>query len=116
MKVKLDENLPTSLAARLRQLGYDTHTVQDEGLCGRDDQTVWEAVQKENRFLITQDLDFSDARKFMPGTHGGILLVRMQEASRSELERRVAGLFETETVEAWVGRLVVATDIKLRIR
>jgi len=26
------------------------------------------------------------------------------------------GLFETEAVESWMGRLVVATDIKLRIR
>jgi len=116
MKIKLDENLPVTLAAQLRQRGHDVDTVQEEGLCGRDDGTVWEAGQREGRFLITQDLDFSDVRKFPPGTHEGLLLVRLQEASRSEIERRVMGLFETEAVESWIGRLVVATDIKLRIR
>ena len=28
--------------------------------------------------LITQDLDFSDIRKFQPGTHYGIVVVRLQ--------------------------------------
>lgn len=116
VKIKLDENLPVTLAARLRYLGYETDTVQDEALCGHDDQTVWDASQNEGRFLITQDLDFSDVRKFAPGTHAGILLVRLQDASRSELEKRVVELFTTQAVETWAGRLVVATEIKLRIR
>ena len=40
MRLKLDENIPTSAAARLRDLGHDTDTVHDEGLVGRDDETV----------------------------------------------------------------------------
>ena len=78
MTIKLDENLPVTLAARLRSLGHQADTVRDEGLCGRDDETVWQAAQREGRFLVTQDLDFSDVRRFSPGTHFGILLVRMQ--------------------------------------
>jgi len=116
VRIKLDENLPATLAARLRQLGHDADTVQEEGLCGRDDETVWEAAQREERFLITQDLDFSDMRKFPPGTHAGLLLVRLQEASRRQIERRVMDLFATEAVETWAGRLVVATGVKLRTR
>ncbi len=116
MRIKLDENLPVTLAGPLRQLGHDTDTVRDEGLCGRDDGTVWEAVRREGRFLITQDLDFSDTRKFAPGTHAGILLVRLQAAGLNALEGRILGLFQTETVEEWAGCIVVATDRKLRIR
>jgi predicted nuclease of predicted toxin-antitoxin system len=77
MKLKLDENLPATLAVRLRELGHDADTVRDEGLTGRPDELVWQAAQAEGRFLVTQDLDFSDARKFAPGTHCGILLVRI---------------------------------------
>lgn len=32
MTIKLDENLPATLAPRLRSLGHDTDTVRDEGL------------------------------------------------------------------------------------
>lgn len=75
MKIKLDENLPAGLASILAQLGQETDTVPDEGLAGSDDPQVWEAAQRARRFLITQDLDFSDVRKFVPGTHRGILLI-----------------------------------------
>lgn len=35
MKIKLDENLPGSLAVSLGNLGHDVHTTQGEGLAGR---------------------------------------------------------------------------------
>jgi hypothetical protein len=34
-------------------------------------------LQAHGRVFITQDLDFSDARKYVPGTHHGLLLVRL---------------------------------------
>jgi predicted nuclease of predicted toxin-antitoxin system len=43
----------------------------------RPDEEIWAAAQKESRFLITQDLDFSDERKFSPGSHCGLLLLRL---------------------------------------
>ncbi|HXU50156.1 MAG TPA: DUF5615 family PIN-like protein [Candidatus Binatia bacterium] len=60
MRIKLDENLPLRLAIRLKSFGHDVHTVYDEHLVGHADNDVWETAQKESRFLITQDLDFSD--------------------------------------------------------
>jgi predicted nuclease of predicted toxin-antitoxin system len=36
--------------------------VPEEGLVGSDDHEIWEATQNAGRFLITQDLDFSDVR------------------------------------------------------
>lgn len=63
MKIKLDENLPSRLVDVLRAFGHDTDTVQSEGLAGMPDPVIWDAVCRDNRFLITQDLDFSDTRK-----------------------------------------------------
>jgi hypothetical protein len=40
--------------------GHDVHTPDDENLGGADDDAIWEAAQREQRFIITQDLDFSD--------------------------------------------------------
>ena len=76
MKIKLDENLPVRLARALEKLGHDTDTIPEEGLTGRNDIQVWGAAQETDRFFITQDLDFSDTRRFTPGTHHGILLER----------------------------------------
>lgn len=116
MKIKLDENLPLRLGLVLTELGNDVHTTLDEGLSGAEDARIWESARNENRFLITQDLDFSDLRRFEPGTHAGILLVRLQDPSRRALLERVEALFRQEDVQTWAGCFVVATERKVRVR
>ena len=86
MKIKLDENLPARLVPLLKKLGHQVDTVADEGLAGKPDINVWHKVTQEQRFLITQDLDFSDMRQFQPGSHPGILLVRLREPSANALQ------------------------------
>jgi len=80
MRIKLDENMPTQPIRILAGMGHEADTVPQEGLAGRDDARVWEATQETGRLLITQDLDFSDVRRFKPGSHHGILLVRLRRA------------------------------------
>ena len=115
MKIKLDENLPEALVPVLTAFGHETDTVPQENLAGQADETVWDAAQQAGRFLITQDLDFSNSHKFVPGTHHGILLLRLRDPGRLALLRIVEMLFRTENVESWYGCLVVATERKLRV-
>jgi predicted nuclease of predicted toxin-antitoxin system len=115
VKLKLDENLPESLVGELQALSHAADNVRQEGLAGCADPDVWAATQAEGRFLLTQDLDFSDVRQFQPGTHFGILLVRLPDAGRLELIRRIVELFRTEDVESWPGCFVVLSGHKLRV-
>jgi predicted nuclease of predicted toxin-antitoxin system len=115
MNIKLDENLPLRLAARLKDAGHDVQTVHDERLVGHSDIEIWQAAQKESRFLITQDLDFSDSRKFVPGSHHGILLLRLHSPNRRSLVGRVIEIFQKESVGDWAGCFVVATERKIRV-
>ena len=116
MRIKLDENLPTSLATSLSRRGHDVDTVPDEGIAGHNDEEVWRAAQAAERFLITQDLDFSDIRSFRPGTHHGLLLVRLRNPSAAALRRRVDALFASDTADGWSGCFVVTTEHKVRVR
>jgi predicted nuclease of predicted toxin-antitoxin system len=116
MKVKLDENMPAALAADLIGLGHDVDTVPDEGLAGQEDGNVWRAAQVARRFLVTQDLDFSDVRAFAPGTHCGLMLVRLRRAGRMAIRARVVQLFKCEAVETWSRCVVTVTGSKLRVR
>jgi predicted nuclease of predicted toxin-antitoxin system len=116
VKIKLDENLPSRLVDALARLGHEADTVAQEQLTGHPDPDIWQAAQKSGQFLITQDLDFSDIRRYRPGTHHGLLLVRLHEPGRNALFTRVRAIFETEDVENWQGCFVVATEHKIRIR
>lgn len=116
MKIKLDENLPTEVATLLNARGHDVHTVRDESLVGHDDDTVFQAATTEGRLLITQDLDFSDVRKFKPGNHPGIVLIRLRDPSRRRLIEQMRQVLDTESIDSWAGCFVVISDRKLRIR
>lgn len=116
MKIKLDENLPGTLVRTLSAIGHEVDTVAEEGLSGRDDTTVWQAAQVAGRFFVTQDLDFSDMRQFQPGTHAGLLLVRLAKPGRLALTKHVTQVFSSSgDVDCWHGCFIVATDVKLRV-
>ncbi|MBK8760065.1 MAG: DUF5615 family PIN-like protein [Sulfuritalea sp.] len=114
MKIKLDENLPARLASLLAARGHDVHTVPNEGLSGRPDADIWRAACDEGRFLITQDLDFSDARRFAPGTHAGVLLLRLREPGAQALLAAVAAV--AEELSSWRTCFVVLTENKVRVK
>ena len=114
MKIKLDENLPARLVGILVAHGHDVHTVPDENLAGRPDADIWQATSKEGRLLITQDLDFSDSRRFAPGTHAGILLLRLREPGAGALAAAVEAV--ADDIAGWEGCFVVATENKLRVK
>jgi hypothetical protein len=91
--------------------------VIEEGLTGQRDPEIWETVQQTQRFLITQDLDFSDVPRRLPGNKkAGPLIVRLRQPGRSAVAARFLNIFQTEAVENWIGCLVVSTDHKIRIR
>jgi predicted nuclease of predicted toxin-antitoxin system len=100
MKIKLDKNLTTRVTPVLKKLGHDLRTTSEEGLTGKPDAEIWDAAQSEKRFLVTQDMDFSGARKFEPGTHQGILLLRLHSPNQVAITSRVTELFEYEGTEA----------------
>lgn len=115
MKINLDENLPFRLATLLKELGHDVQTLQDERLLGHPDTEIWRAAPNESRFLVTQDMDFSDRRRFAPGSHNGILLVRLRSPGRRDLIGQIQKLFRQENVGEWTGCFVVATERKIRV-
>jgi predicted nuclease of predicted toxin-antitoxin system len=116
MKIKLDENLPFRLVGILSEFGHEIDTIPQEGLKGCNDEQVWEAAQRSGRFLITQDLNFSNINLFIPGTHYGLLLIRLRDPGRNALLNRIQTIFQIEEVERWQGCFVVVTDHKIRVR
>ena len=116
MKIKLDENIPVRLQHVLQQLGHDTESVLQEGLAGSTDERLWQAALETGRFLITQDLDFSDIQRYKPGTHAGILVMRLPNAGREAIVLRVGQIFQDEAVSEWLGRFVMVSERKIRIR
>ena len=116
MKVKLDENLGRLHAELVRAAGHVTARVTEQGLSGAKDTAVWQHVCDTGRFFITLDLDFSDVRRFVPGTHPGILLIRARSKGREAVARVLRRVLAEHGLESLVGCLAVADESSTRIR
>ena len=115
MRIKLDENIAASAADRLTALGHDVDTVIEERLSGCVDSEVWKATQLEGRFLITQDLDFSDRRRFAAGNHAGVMLIRLPDVEQWRISDYIVAWFSTPEASTWEGCFIVATPNKVRV-
>ena len=87
-----------------------------EELGGATHEDLWPKVQPAARFLITKDLGFSDERRYPPGSHRGILVLRLVDDRSRAAAERLTAVFRAEAVEAWAECLVVVTDHKVRVR
>jgi predicted nuclease of predicted toxin-antitoxin system len=74
--IKVDEDVPPVAASWLQERGYEASTVVDQGMGGWKDHQLWPQVQAEQQFLVTADKGFGDIRRYPPGTHQGVLLLR----------------------------------------
>jgi predicted nuclease of predicted toxin-antitoxin system len=114
--VKLDENLGQTHVEVLLQAGYQADRVTDQGLGGESDAAVWQHVQERGRFFITLDLDFADIRRFTPGTHPGLLLLRPHNNNRRVVADLLAQVIREHPLETLAGCLTVADPGHTRIR
>ena len=114
--VKLDEHLGKASLQLLREGNYDVDTVLGEQLAGSTDELLWSKVVADGRLLITLDLDFSDVRRFRPGTHPGILLIRAHSTSSPAVLRVLRRVLAERSLEDLRGCLAVADERSTRVR
>lgn len=72
----VDESVGIGVAEFLRENGFNTKYVGDIGLLGRSDEDVFAAAWRDDRVVVTHDLDFLDDRRFPPHRNPGLILVR----------------------------------------
>jgi predicted nuclease of predicted toxin-antitoxin system len=116
VRLKVDENLPDEIADVFIAHGHDALTVEDQGWRGFSDDALWQGIQAEGRWLVTADKDFGDLRRFPPGAHAGVILLRPAQENRREytrLAQDVAGRFNLDDI---AGAVVVVNDRGVRIR
>jgi predicted nuclease of predicted toxin-antitoxin system len=116
VRVKLDENLPASLGEVLTTHGHDVDTVLAENLGGHPDPDVAAAVKAEHQFLITLDKGFGDIRAYPPGTHPGILVLRLLDESPTAVRQAVTDVLAHHRLEDLAGTVTVFHRGRLRIR
>ena len=116
MRIKVDEDLPRTVTELPRSQNHDAVSVLDQTMGDTKDPDLWEAVQKENRFLITADKGFGDIRRYPPGTHAGVLLLRPDEDGIHPLVSLLERVLDNYDLNELAGMMTVASPRSIRIR
>ncbi len=116
MKLKLDENLPHDLATALRGDGHDVHTVVEEQLAGESDPVVVAAATDEGRILLTLDRGIGDLRRYPPGSHAGILVLRPSAQDPDSILALIQRLVRTHPIDELRGCVSIVEPRQVRIR
>ncbi len=116
MRIKVDEDLPKAILTTLVSYGHDAVSALTQGMGGWKDSTLWQAVQTEERFLLTADKGFADIRVHPPGTHCGILLLRPEQSGIMPLVELLQRVLATYDLESLARSVAVATPHGVRIR
>ena len=115
-RFKLDENLPATVEALLRDAGHDVATVIQEELSGASDLDVHAAARAERRTVVTLDRGFGDPRRHPTTGTAGVVVLRVpsQDAnSILSLLRLLVPLFEEQELD---DALWVVEPHRVRIR
>jgi predicted nuclease of predicted toxin-antitoxin system len=115
-RILLDQGLPRSAAALLRQAGWDVIHVSEIGMSRADDADILQRARAESRVCVTLDADFHS------------LLATSGERSPSTIRIRKVGLDATALAVllqgVWAkiadalnsGALVTVTERSVRVR
>jgi predicted nuclease of predicted toxin-antitoxin system len=76
MRFKLDENFGTRTQHIFETSGHDAQTVRQEALQGSSDIKLFDVCVREQRCLVTLDLDFADVTRFRSVRTAGIVVIR----------------------------------------
>jgi predicted nuclease of predicted toxin-antitoxin system len=79
----VDESLPRAVTRALVAAGHDVVDVRDVGLRGASDDAIAARARETSSIVVSGDLDFSNALRFPPGTHPGIVVARLPDTIAS---------------------------------
>ncbi|MCC6473616.1 MAG: DUF5615 family PIN-like protein [Burkholderiales bacterium] len=77
MRLKLDENLGNDALAVLEAAGHDVRTVPQQHLQAAFDEALIEQCKREERALVTLDLDVANPLKYPLDEYPGIAVLRL---------------------------------------
>ena len=116
MKLFADECIYQVTVEALRSWGHDVVTTQEQNLAGKVDEVQFQEAISQGRVLITNDLDFSNIRRYPPANHCGIIVLKIRPRILSEVHSVLKTLLDRSSQEHLHQTLVMIDRNKYRLR
>jgi len=116
VKFLTDENVFVPIVRELRALGHDVFDVKEQQLSGTKDPDIFKMAVEQERALITMDKDFSNIILYPPGSHFGIIVLKLYRLSVKVTTQTFMAAFEALDNARIRGNTIIIDKNKTRIR
>ena len=115
-RLLLDQGLPRSTAAVLRQIGWDVLHVSEIGMSRADDAEILRRARAQSRVCVTLDADFHSLLA-TGGEHGpSAIRIRREGLDATALSALLQAIWSRVEDALDRGALVTVTERSLRVR
>lgn len=111
-----DENVYTPIIEALRGAGHDLLEAKEEKSLVMSDFEIFKTAQEQNRTLLTMDKDFSNILRYAPGSHPGIIVLKLYGLSIEDSKKVFLEAFEALDKNDIRGNTTIIDRNKTRIR
>jgi predicted nuclease of predicted toxin-antitoxin system len=118
MRFLVDEDLPRSTCALLREYGHTAFDVRDIGYRGAQDSEIAAYAQRERLCIVTGDLGFSDVRNYPPGEYAGLIVLKLPRTATAStiLSLLESFLRQEDLADTAPGKLAIVEAGRVRFR
>jgi predicted nuclease of predicted toxin-antitoxin system len=116
MKLLLDQGLPLSAGALLRDMGIDTIHVGEIGMAEAEDSEIIQRAREEERVVATLDADFHTLLALDEATSPSIIRIRIERLRAQALTDLLLMVIAECEEELEQGSAITVEPSRIRIR
>ncbi len=94
---------------------YVVEHVTQIGLTGADDRVIFDFAQRSRAMIVTFDEDFADRRTYPPGSHFGVVRLRIEPTTIEHTIQTLDRLLAEFPPERLFGKLTIVDESRVRI-
>lgn len=116
MKFLADMGVSPLTVQLLRQQGYDTVHLYEQGLERLLDALILEKARQEERIVLTFDLDFGDLLAASSALLPSVIIFRLKNTNPASVGARLLAVLAECREDLEAGAIITVDDIRYRLR
>jgi predicted nuclease of predicted toxin-antitoxin system len=112
----VDMSVDVRVAGWLREQGHETTHLRDQGLHRMPNGEIFEKALREDRVVLTSDLDFGEIAVALKSASGKVVLLRLQNSRAANVIRRLASVLPRVEADLDAGAVVIVEEARHRVR
>jgi len=116
MKILADMHISPHTVTFLQALGHDTIRISDILPSNSSDRMIVETARKEQRVVLTQDLDFSEIISLSGESTPSLISLRLSTSRIEFVNSRLEKVLPQVSGHVAKGSIIVVEDGRIRVR